>query len=229
MSNYISIKDRAVDERPREKLQLHGKQNLSNSELLGILIGTGTKNKSAVDVGREVLIKADNDLNKLAGLSIPELCKVDGIGIAKAITLISAIELGGRRTSQSIAVTKTITSSKDAYHYIGHKIADLIHEEFWVIFLNRANHITSSTCISKGGFSQTVVDPKLVFKSALEAKASAILLCHNHPSGNLKPSKADLSLTEKIKSGGKLLEIQVLDHLIVTSAHYLSFADEGLM
>ncbi len=229
MPNYIAIKNRAVDERPREKLQNHGKQQLSNSELLGILLATGTKNKSAVDLGREVLLSANNDLNKLAGLSVNELCKIEGIGPAKAITLISALELGGRRSAQSVNNSLKITSSSDAYQYIGHKLADLSHEEFWMIFLNRANHILSSQCISKGGFSQTVVDPKVVFKAALEAKSSAIILCHNHPSGNLKPSAADISLTEKIQSAGKLLDLQVLDHLIVTSSTYLSFADEGMM
>lgn len=229
MPNYIAIKNRAVDERPREKLQQNGKQHLSNSELLGILLATGTKNKSAVDLGREVLHLAENDLNKLAGLSVNDLCQVEGIGLAKAITIISAMELGGRRKAQTISASLKITSSSDAYHYIGHKLADNSHEEFWVIFLNRANNILSSKCISKGGFSQTVVDPKMVFKSALEAKASALILCHNHPSGNLNPSQADISLTDKIKSAGKLLDLQVLDHLIVTSNAYFSFADDGMM
>jgi DNA repair protein RadC len=229
MPNYIAIKNRAVDERPREKLQNQGKQHLSHSELLGILLATGTKNKSAVDLGREILHLAQNDLNKLASLSVNDLCKIDGIGKAKAVTVISALELGGRRNAQSISNTKRITSSTDAYQYVAHTLADNIHEEFWVIFLNRANHIISKQCISKGGFSQTIVDPKMVFKTALEAKASAIILCHNHPSGNLKPSQADISLTERLKSAGKLLDMQVLDHLIVTSNQYFSFADDGMM
>lgn len=229
MPNYIAIKDRAVDERPREKLQQHGKSHLSNAELLGILLATGTKNKSAVDLGREIMQFAQNDLNKLAGLSINELCQINGIGPAKAITLISALEIGGRRSAQSVQKTLKITSSQDAYQFIGHKLADNIQEEFWVIFLNRANHILSSKCISKGGLSQTVVDPKIVFNAALEAKSSALILCHNHPSGNLKPSQADIALTSKLQSASKLLDLQVLDHLIITSSSYFSFADEGMM
>lgn len=229
MPNYIAIKDRAEDERPREKLQQHGKSHLSNAELLGILLATGTKNKSAVDLGREIMQFAQNDLNKLAGLSINELCQINGIGPAKAITLISALEIGGRRSAQSVQKTLKITSSQDAYQFIGHKLADNIQEEFWVIFLNRANHILSSKCISKGGLSQTVVDPKIVFNAALEAKSSALILCHNHPSGNLKPSQADIALTSKLQSASKLLDLQVLDHLIITSSSYFSFADEGMM
>ncbi len=218
-----------MDERPREKLIHHGKQSLSNTELLGILIATGVKNKSAIDVARDLLALAENDLNQLARFTVNDFCKVEGIGPAKAITIISAIEFGGRRESQTVQKRKKITSSTDAYRYIGHKLADQSHEEFWVVYLSRSNQIIGESCVSKGGFSQTVVDPKVIYKSALERKASALILCHNHPSGNLKPSQADLSLTDKIKAAGKLLDIQVLDHLIVTSESYLSFADDGLM
>lgn len=229
MPNYIAIKNRAVDERPREKLLNHGKNSLSNAELLGILLATGSKNKSAIDLGREILQLANNDLHKLASLSVKDLCKIDGIGPAKAITIISAIELGGRRVAQNVSPTKKVTSSKDAYQYLAHKLCDLIHEEFHILLLSRSNAILTDTCISKGGFSQTVVDVKIIFKKALEEKASAIILCHNHPSGSLHPSEADKSLTKKIKSAGALFDIQVLDHLIITSSGYYSFADEGMM
>ena len=229
MPNYIAIKNRAVDDRPREKLQKHGKQSLSNAELIGILLVTGSKNKSAIDLGREILHLAGNDLSKLASLSVNDLSKIDGIGPAKAITIISALELGGRRVAQSVASTQKVTSSKYAYQYLAHKLGDLIHEEFYILLLSRSNSILSDHCISKGGFSQTVVDVKIIFKKALEEKASAMILCHNHPSGNLNPSEADKSLTKKIKSAGALFDIQVLDHLIVTGNGYYSFADEGLM
>ncbi|MFT5513691.1 MAG: DNA repair protein RadC [Bacteroidia bacterium] len=229
MPNYIAIKDRALDERPREKLQLHGKKSLSNAELLAILIATGTKNKSAIDLGCDIMQMAHNDLNELATLSIQSLCKIEGIGPAKAITVLSALELGGRRSAQGVSKTNKVSSSDDAYQHIGHKLSDISHEEFWVIFLNRANNILSSKCISKGGLSQTVVDPKVVYNNALESKASALILCHNHPSGQLRPSQADIQLTEKLKSAGKLLDIQVLDHLIVTATAYYSFADEGML
>jgi len=229
MPNYIAIKHRAVDERPREKLLLQGKSNLSNAELIGVLLSTGTKNKSAVDLGRDVMHLAQNDLNQLVKLSLKDLCTIDGIGPAKALTLISALELGGRRAAQAIHKAQKITSSQDGYDYMAPKLADLQHEEFWVILLNRANHIIRATCISKGGLSQTIVDPKVVYNTALEHKASAIILSHNHPSGQLKPSQADISLTDKLRAAGKLLDIQVLDHIIVTQSGHFSFADEGMM
>jgi len=229
MSNYIAIKNRAVDERPREKLLNQGKSSLSTAELIGILLSTGTKNKSAVDLARELLYMAKNDLNQLVKLPLNEICSIDGIGPAKAIMIISALELGTRRTAQAVVIAQKITSSQDVYDFLSHKIADLSHEEFHVVLLNRANHIIRSLCISKGGMSQTIVDPKLVFNAALQHKASAIILAHNHPSGQLKPSQADISLTTKLTSAGKLLDIQVLDHIIVTQVSHFSFADEGLM
>ena len=218
-----------MDERPREKLLNQGKSSLSTAELIGILLSTGTKNKSAVDLARELLYMAKNDLNQLVKLPLNEICSIDGIGPAKAIMIISALELGTRRTAQAVVIAQKITSSQDVYDFLSHKIADLSHEEFHVVLLNRANHIIRSLCISKGGMSQTIVDPKLVFNAALQHKASAIILAHNHPSGQLKPSQADISLTTKLTSAGKLLDIQVLDHIIVTQVSHFSFADEGLM
>jgi len=229
MPNYIAIKNRAVDERPREKLLTQGKSSLSNTELIGILLSTGTKNKSAVDLARDLLHLAKNDLNQLVKLSLHDLCSIEGIGPAKAIMIISALELGTRRTAQAVIKAQKITSSQDVYDFLSHKIADLSHEEFYIVLLNRANHIIRSICISKGGLSQTIVDPKLVFNAALQHKASAIILAHNHPSGQLKPSQADTQLTSKLTSAGKLLDIQILDHIIVTQSNHFSFADDGLM
>lgn len=229
MLNYQSLKNRSVDEQPREKLLNHGKHTLSNAELLGILISSGTKNKSAIDVARDVLQAAKNNLNELARFSVAELCKIDGIGPAKAITILSAIEIGGRRNAQEVLSLSTIKTSNQAYQYIAHKIADNIQEEFWVIYLSRSNRIIGDCCVSRGGFHYTAVDPKVVFKHALDRNAVNIILCHNHPSGNLSPSKADMDLTKKIVQAGEVLEIHVLDHLIITSSSYMSFADEGRM
>jgi len=229
MPNYITIKNRSLDERPREKLSKHGKHTLSNAELLGILISTGVRNRSAVDLARDILQAANNNLNKLATFTISDLCKIDGIGPAKAITILSAIEIGGRRNSEEVRDVNGIKSSSHAHQFIAHKLADKTHEEFWVIYLNRANHIISDVCISQGGFSSTAVDPKVIFRHALESRASAMILCHNHPSGNLQPSTADINLTQKIVSAGSILEINVLDHLILTSDGYFSFVDEGQM
>lgn len=229
MPNYITIKNRAVDERPREKLLKHGKHTLSNSELLGILISTGTKSRSAIDLARDILAAANNNLNELARFNVADLCKIDGIGPAKAVTILSAIEIGGRRNAEQITQLPKVVSSTQAYQFIAHKFADQPHEEFWVIFLNRANRIIHEACISRGGISSTAVDPKVIFKLALEHAASGILVCHNHPSGNLQPSTADIKLTKKIVSAGNVLDINVLDHLIITSTSYYSFMDNGNM
>ncbi|MCB9261207.1 MAG: DNA repair protein RadC [Flavobacteriales bacterium] len=229
MPEYIAIKNRADDEKPREKLQNNGKQSLSNAELLGILIGTGTKNRSAIDLARDILTAADNNLHNLARFTVADLCKINGIGPAKAITIISAIELGGRKNAEQALQVKKISSSEQIYRYINHRLAYLHHEEFWIVLLNHANIIIGEHRISEGGVSATVVDPKKVFKQVLEKNASSIILCHNHPSGGLKPSQADKDITKKITNAGLLLDINVLDHLIVTPTSYFSFADEGLI
>lgn len=227
MSEYRSIKNWAEDDKPREKLAAKGKEALSNAELIAILLGNGTRNKSAVDLARAILQLADNDLNKLARLSIADLCKIDGIGPAKAITIISAIELGSRRKVSTTANDEFVRSSSDAYHYFGPMLQDKAYEEFWVLLLNRRNKIIRPYKVSDGGVSGTVADPKRIFKAALENNATQVVLCHNHPSGNLNPSNADLKLTEKLVYAGKQLDIEVIDHIIVSDKGYYSFADEG--
>lgn len=226
-SAYTSIKKWAEEDRPREKLQLHGKQTLSNTELLAILISTGTKSKSAIDLSREILKKCDNNLNELAKLSVNDLVKIDGIGEAKAITIVSAIELGGRRQVEEVKQKKNIGHSRDIYELFKQRIADLKYEEFWVLLLNRGLKVVGEKLVSEGGVSGTVVDAKKVFKIAIDEGAVSIALAHNHPSGEIKPSKEDINLTKKLSQAGKLLDINVIDHIIVTQEAYYSFADEG--
>ena len=223
------IKQLAEDDRPREKLLSKGKASLSNAELIAILLGSGTQNKNAVEVARDILNEAGGNLNQLARLSIQEMCKIPGIGPARAILITAAIELGGRKETENGRDNKKITSSKDIYEYLRVKFQDLNYEEFWFITLNRANCITGEHKISEGGVSATVVDPKRIFKTALNHSASSIILAHNHPSGNLKPSQQDINLTAKVKQGATLFDIQLLDHLIFGEKSYFSFADEGMI
>lgn len=223
-----SIKYWAEDDKPREKLLSKGRKALSNAELIAILIGSGYKDKSAVDVAKEILKSVDNNFNQLSKLALTDLMKVKGIGEAKAVTIIAAIEIGARRVSETVDKKLKITSSKPVFDYFNH-LSDLSTEEFWVLLLSRSNEVIGSEQISSGGVSGTVVDPKVVFKKALDKFASGIILVHNHPSGNLKPSGADLKITEKIKEAGNLLEINVLDHIIVANRNYFSFADEGIL
>ena len=227
MSEYRSIKNWAEDDKPREKLAAKGKEALSNAELIAILLGNGTRNKSAVDLARDILQLAENDLNKLARLSIADLCKIDGIGPAKAITIISAIELGSRRKVTKASNDEFVRSSSDAYHYFGPMLQDKAYEEFWVLLLNRSNKIIKPYRVSDGGVSGTVADPKRIFKAALENNATQLVLCHNHPSGNRQPSTADIKLTERLVFAGKQIDIDVVDHIIVSDTGYYSFADEG--
>jgi len=224
---YLPITHWAESDRPREKLRDKGKLALSDAELLAILIGSGTVSVSAVELSKQILSKASNSLNELAKFSMKDLEKFKGIGEAKAITIISALELGRRRKESEPTKRIQITSSKDAYNIIKPHILDLHHEEFWVIFLNKGNVVLKTDRMSFGGVSGTVADPKLIFKRALEEVASAVILAHNHPSGNLRPSAADEQITQKMKEGGKLLDISVLDHIICTNESYYSFADEG--
>jgi DNA repair protein RadC len=219
----------AEEDRPREKLLLKGKAALSDAELIAILIGSGTRELSAVDLSKVILQKAVNNLNELAKLSIKDLMKVKGIGEAKAISIIAALELGRRRKESEIVRRARISSSRDAYEQIQPYLLDLPHEEFWLLLLNRANEVIKPVQVSQGGVSGTVADPKIIFKFAIENLSSAIILVHNHPSGNLKPSEADKELTRRLSNAGKLLEIPVLDHLIFTDGGYLSFADEGML
>jgi DNA repair protein RadC len=227
LKNNLSIKKWANDDKPRDKLLAKGRGSLSNAEILAIILGTGTKNKSAVGLARDVLNFCNNDLNQLAKLKVTDLCKLNGIGRAKAITIISAIELGGRRNKAVSEKYQFIRSSKDVYSYFGPMLQDKDYEEFWILLLRRNNKIIRPYKISEGGISGTVADPKRIFKFALENNASSLILCHNHPSGNTSPSNADVKLTTKISEAGKLLDIQILDHVIVTNEGYYSFADKG--
>ncbi len=229
MSEYLSIKQLSKDDRPREKLIDKGRSSLSNAEILAILIGSGTREKSAVQLCQEILGSVNNDLNRVAKLSIHDLMKFKGIGEAKAITIAAALELGRRKKSDLTNPEANIRSSRDVYDRVRHLFEDLEHEEFYIVLLSRSNKVKSIELISKGGLSGTVADGKLIFKKALEQTASAIILCHNHPSGNLNPSKADLHLTKNLFEFGKYIDMPVLDHLIVTDNSFYSFADEGVL
>ncbi|UKN01814.1 DNA repair protein RadC [Paracrocinitomix mangrovi] len=229
MSNYLSIKKLAADDRPREKLRDKGATSLSNAEIIAILIGSGNADESAVQLSQRLLSDVGNDLNKLARLSVKDLMKYKGIGEAKAITIAAALEMGRRRKPEQFDAEKSIKGAKDVYETVKHLFQDKEHEEFYAVLLSRANKIKSIEMISMGGVSGTVADGKIIYKKALENTASGIILCHNHPSGNLNPSQSDITLTKKLIEFGKFIDIMVLDHLIVTDAGYYSFADEGLM
>lgn len=224
-----SIKEWAKDDRPREKLLLNGPESLSNSELLAILIHNGTKDKTAVDLAKEILKIGKDNLSELGKISIRELMKIKGIGLAKAITIASALELGRRRQIAEPLSKTLISSSHEIASYLQLKLKDYSHEVFAVLFLNRANKINHFEIISEGGITGTVADPRIILKKALEENAISIILCHNHPSGSLKPSRADEELTLKIKEAAKYFDITVLDHIIVSDAGYYSFADEGIL
>ncbi|MCI0750946.1 MAG: DNA repair protein RadC [Flammeovirgaceae bacterium] len=225
----LNIKSWAEEDRPREKLMLKGRAALSDAELIAILLGSGTTSMSAVDVAKILLQQVGNDLNELARLSVKDLMKQRGIGEAKAITIVAALELGRRRKDSFPEEKVKLTSSKDAYNLLQEHLADIPHEEFWIILVNRANRVIKKQQISQGGVAGTVADPKMIFKVALEELASGIILAHNHPSGNLTASQQDIELTKKLKESGKLLEVQVLDHIIIAGNKFLSFADEGML
>ncbi|MDH3245684.1 MAG: DNA repair protein RadC [Saprospiraceae bacterium] len=225
----LAITAWSEDDQPRYRLKQHGSQTLSDSELLAILMRTGTSGLSAVDLGKHILKKVNGDLNQLARLSVKQLTQINGIGEAKAICILAALELGRRRDNQGQKERITITDSRSAYRAMSHLLIDKTQEEFWLVSLSRSNQVLNRKLISIGGVAGTVVDPKILFQQALEHLASGIILYHNHPSGRLKPSRADITLTQKLKQAGDLLDIKVLDHLIITHNGYLSFADEGLM
>lgn len=224
-----SIKHWAEEDRPREKLILKGKASLSDAEILAILIGSGNREESAVELAQRILTSSNNNLNALSSLSLNDLKKFKGIGEAKGINIIAALELGRRRRSSEVLKQKTIKGSKDAFEFLYADLADTSFEEFWIILLKRNNQIISKKRISEGGIAGTVADPKKIFKMALDAQASSIILCHNHPSGSLKPSEQDKQLTRKIVQAGRTLEIAVLDHLIFGNDRYFSFADENML
>lgn len=225
---YTPINQWAEDDRPREKFLLKGKSSLSDFELLAILIGSGSRNESAVQLCQRILASSQNNLNLLGKLSIQQLMNFKGIGEAKAISIAAALELGRRRREEEVIELKKITSSKAVFDIMQPLIGELLHEEFWVLFLNNSNKVIYKTQISKGGITGTVVDIRIVFKLALEHNATSIILSHNHPSGKLQASEADIQITKKIKEAGKNLDIQVLDHIIVTEKAYFSFVDEGI-
>lgn len=225
----VPITEWAESDRPREKLLEKGRGVLSDAELIGILIGSGSKNETAVELARRILSSVGNDLNALGKLNVAELCKFNGIGEAKAISIIAALELGRRRKIVEAPQRIKISNSKSVFDAVGPQISDLLHEEFWVLYLDRSNHIIRKSNISKGGVSGTVVDARIIFKQAIENLASAIVLCHNHPSGNLKPSEEDIRITKKLKEAGKLVDIAILDHIIIAGNNFFSFADEGLL
>lgn len=217
------------DDKPREKLMLKGKSALSDAELIAILIGSGNRNESAVGLSKRILASVDNNLNALGKLTIQQLMNFKGIGEAKAISIMAAMELGRRRRAEEAVELTKISSSRMIFELMQPIIGELPHEEFWVLYLNNSNKVLSKSQQGKGGITGTVADVRLVFKLAFELGATSILLCHNHPSGNLKPSEADKTLTQKLKSAGKTLDIPVLDHVIITENGYYSFADEDIL
>jgi DNA repair protein RadC len=225
---YTPINQWAEDDRPREKFLLKGKSTLSDSELLAILIGSGSRNESAVQLCQRILASSENNLNTLGKMSISQLMQFKGIGEAKAISIAAALELGRRRRAEDAIELKKITSSKAVFDILYPIIGELPHEEFWVLYLNNSNKVIYKAQLSKGGITGTVVDIRLIFKMAFEQNATGLILSHNHPSGKLIASEADLKITKRIKEAGQTFEIQVLDHLIITENGYLSFQDEGI-
>jgi DNA repair protein RadC len=224
-----SIKNWAVGDRPREKLLSKGKESLSDSELIAILLNSGSGKESAIDVAKKVLRLGEDNLDQLGKVSIKDLMTIKGIGEARAVTLVAALELGRRRHSSAILDKKRIHSSMELATYLKASLKDHSYEVFAVVFLNRSNKIKHFEILSKGGLTHTIVDPRIVFLKAVEVQATSLVLCHNHPSGNLRPSRADEEITDKLKNAGKLLDIQVIDHLIVSDEGYYSFADEGMI
>lgn len=223
------MKDLAVEDRPREKIKKQGVHSLSDSELLAILIGTGTRQASALDLARIILKQCQNDLHRLARLGLSDYRKLNGIGQAKAMRIMAAFELTRRRKQNAPVKRPKIRCSRDAYQLLEENLADLDHEEFWILLLNRANQLILKKRISQGGISGTVTDVRLILRAAVEVLASGLILAHNHPSGNLSPSEADLKITQKIKDAARMMELSLLDHLIISEQGYTSLADDNLM
>ncbi|MEO8774343.1 MAG: DNA repair protein RadC [Gelidibacter sp.] len=225
----FSIKNWSQDDRPREKLRDKGKAALSDAELVAILIGSGSRNESAVELCKRILASVDNNLSALGKLSLKQLMQFKGIGEAKALTILAALELGRRRRGEEALQQDKIDSSQSVFELMQPVIGELAHEEFWIIYLNNSNKVLQKIQLSKGGITGTLVDVRLVLKTAIEVGAVGIILAHNHPSGTLKPSEADKQITQKLKNAGDSLDIKVLDHLIITENAYFSFADEGML
>ena len=224
-----SIKNWATEDRPREKMLEKGREALSDAELIAILIGSGNSKETAVDLSRRILKVADDNLINLSQMSINELTSFNGIGEAKAVSIVASLELGRRRRFAEASKQTLIKNSKDAFEYFYMRMSDLEHEQFWVLLLNPANKVIKLAKVSDGGVNGTSADPKRIFKIALENNATAMMLCHNHPSGSVEPSDADKSITRSIVNGGKILDIKILDHLVVGIDNYFSFADSGLI
>ncbi|MBN1159305.1 MAG: DNA repair protein RadC [Bacteroidales bacterium] len=231
MESYrsMSIKNWAVEDRPREKMLLKGIQSLSNAELLAVMIGSGSRDGSAVDLSRQILHGADNNLDKLGRYSVNDLKKIKGIGEAKAVTILAALELGRRRKTSGKGEDSRIKGSHDVFEMMQPLLADIVHEEFWILLLNRANKVVEKRKMSQGGISGTVTDIRMILKHALDCLASSMILCHNHPSGNEKPSEADIGITRKLKEATGIMDISLLDHVIIAGKTYFSFADENLL
>lgn len=231
MSKYkrLSIKQWSVQDRPREKASYQGIRSLSNAELIAILIGSGNSNESAVELSKRILSFFRNDLDKLAQSSTTDLIHFNGIGQAKAINILAAIELGKRRKAQTLENLPQISSSQDAMQLLTPLLMDLEHEEFWILYLNRANHVKQQFQLSRGGISSTVVDIRLILRKAIQTSCSSIILAHNHPSGNLSPSEADINITQRIAQAAKLMDINLIDHIIIAQKDYYSFSDNGLI
>ena len=231
MNKYtkLKIRDWAVEDRPREKLLSKGPRNLSDAELVAILIGSGNLTETAVELSRRILTSVGNNLNELGKKGIDYLKSFKGIGEAKAVTIAAAMELGKRRKEEDVFMKKKISCSRDAADYLRPLLGDLDHEEFWIILLDRGNKIIDHIIISRGGISGTLIDVRIILKTALSRLASSIILCHNHPSGTMEASAADLNITRKMKNAAELMDISVLDHIIIAQKSYLSMADEGIL
>ncbi|MBF8150357.1 DNA repair protein RadC [Winogradskyella sp. F6397] len=228
-STSFSIKNWSQDDQPREKLRDKGKTALSDAELIAILIGSGNRDESAVALCKRIFASVDHNLNALGKRSIAQLMEFKGIGEAKAISIVAALELGRRRRLEDAMQLDKVSSSRSVNNVMQHIIGDLPHEEFWILYLNNSNKIIQKKQLSKGGITGTLVDVRLVLKNALEVGATGLILCHNHPSGTLKPSQADKDITKKLKVAAQSLDISVLDHLIITENAYYSFADENML
>lgn len=225
----MSIKSLAEDDRPREKFLLKGKAAVSDSELLAIIMGSGNREESAVELARRILKSVENNWHRLSQLSIKDLMKFKGVGEAKAISIATALEIGNRKSQQEVLERQQISNSKDIFEILQPHLSDLPTEEFWAVFLNHQNKILYKTCLFRGGIASSVADVRVIFKTALEHFSTRIVIAHNHPAGSLKPSQQDIAITNKIKDAGKLLEIELLDHIIIAQNKFYSFKEEGIL
>lgn len=225
----MNLKSLAEDDRPREKFLLKGKASVSDSELLAIIMGSGNREESAVELARRILNSVENNWHRLSQLSIKDLMKFKGVGEAKAISIATALEIGNRKSQQEVLERQQISSSKDIFEVLQPHLSDLSTEEFWAVFLNHQNKILYKTCLFRGGIASSVADVRVIFKTALEHFSTRIIVAHNHPAGSLKPSREDINITQKIKEAGKLLEVELLDHIIIAQNKFYSFKEEGLL